>query len=136
MAILPTDELVAISHLLGRYYDGLYHGDVSMLQQVFHPDARYLTASGGELLQLDMASYLPLVAARKSPEQLKEPYGYIVDSIDLAGTATAMVRMRSSMLQKHFTDFLALIKIDAKWCIISKVFHFEKQEQTEIQRGQ
>jgi len=128
-----TDELAAISHLLGNYYDGLYHGDVSMLQRVFHPDARYVTASNGELLQLDMASYLPLVAARKSPKQLKEPYGYIVDSVDLAGTTTAMVRMRSSMLLKHFIDFLSLIKIDGRWCIISKVFHYEMREPNQIQ---
>jgi len=119
-----TDH-AAIIALLHRLYDGLYHGDTAELRQTFHPDARYVTAAGEALLQLDVESYMDVVANRASPASNNEPYsGFDIESIELAGPKTACVRVRSSMLGKHFIDFLVLIKIDKQWCIISKVFHY------------
>ena len=123
-----TNEYPAVAQALGTYYDGLYQGDTAMLRKIFHPDARYVTVSNGELLHLDMKAYLPKVEARASPASMGEPYGYTLESIEFAGTMTASVRMRSSMLGKHFIDFLSLIKVDDQWRIISKVFHYETQE--------
>lgn len=129
------NEYAAVTQALGTYYDGLYHGDTAMLRQVFHPDARYVTASNGELLHLNMPSYLSKVEARESPANIGEPYGYIFESIEFAGALTASVRMRSSMLGKHFIDFLSLIKVDGEWRIISKVFHYETQEPIRSKQG-
>ncbi|GJL67234.1 MAG: hypothetical protein NPIRA05_22050 [Nitrospirales bacterium] len=123
-----NNEYPAVAQVLGTYYDGLYHGNKEMLRQTFHPDARYVTISNGELLHLDMKSYLPKVEARESPASIGEPYGYTLESIEFAGAMTALVRMRSSMFGKHFIDFLSLIRVDGKWRIISKVFHDERQE--------
>lgn len=122
------NQYAAVAQALNTYYDGLYRGDTSALGEVFHPDARYVTASDGKLLQLDIKSYLPKVAARQSPESLGEPYGYTLESIDFAGSTAASVRMRSSMLGKHFIDFLSMIHVDGKWRIISKVFDFQEQD--------
>jgi len=80
----------AVIELLDKYYDGLYYGDTALLRDVFHPKARYVTVSGGQLLQLDMASYFPIVEARTSPQQLGEPYGFQIDSLEFAGPATAL----------------------------------------------
>ena len=44
--------------------------------------------------------------------------------------------MRSSMLGKQFIDFLSLINVGGKWRIISKVFHYEEQEQTGSNGGE
>ena len=122
-----NDEYAAVAQTLGTYYDGLYHGDTSVLGEVFHPDARYVTASSGTLLHLDMKSYFPKVEARQSPESLGEPYGYTLESIEFAGSTAASVRMRSSMLGKHFIDFLSMINVDGEWRIISKVFDYQEQ---------
>jgi putative lumazine-binding protein len=119
----------AVIELLDKYYDGLYYGDTALLREVFHPDARYVTVSGGELLQLDMASYFPIVEARSSPQQLGEPYGFQVDSLEFAGPATALARVRSSMLGKDFIDLLAMIQLDGAWRIIAKVFHYDQRSQ-------
>lgn len=119
----------AVLELLDKYYDGLYYGNTALLREVFHPDARYVTVSGGELLQLDMASYFPIVEARSSPQQLGEPYGFQVDSLEFAGPATALARVRSSMLGKDFIDLLAMIQLDGAWRIIAKVFHYDQRSQ-------
>ncbi len=121
------NEYLAIVAVLRRYYEALYRCDTDLLARVFHPSAQYFTASGGELLHLNMDAYFPIVEERLSPESSGEPYGFSIDSIEFVGDVTAIARMRSSMLSKDFIDLLALIQIDGKWQIISKVFHYQPQ---------
>ena len=121
----PADRYAAVADLLRRYYDGLYRCDVSLLQSVFHPEARYYTASGGDLLHLDMDAYFRIVAARTAPENSGDAYGYQIDAIEFAGPVTALARMQSRMLGKAFSDFLSLVRIGGEWRIVAKAFHFD-----------
>lgn len=128
LAVQPArqgEHYAAIADVLHRYYEGLYHSDTKLLRTAFHPRAHYVTASGGELLRLGLEDYLPIVATRTPPARTGDTYGYVVDSIDLAGADTASVRMRSTMLGKQFIDFLSLIRLAGEWRIIAKVFHHE-----------
>ncbi len=129
------EDYVAVAAALHQYFDGLYHGDTVQLRKSFHPEAHYATASSGEVLQLDVESYLPVVAGRSSLASLGEPYVYNLEAIQFAGRATASVRMRSAMLGKEFTDFLSLTKVGGEWRIISKVFHYEPQPADSSTRG-
>jgi Putative lumazine-binding len=114
----------AIVDLLKQYYDALYRCDTDLLATVFHTSAQYFTASSGELFHLDMDSYIPIVEKRISPESSDEPYAFSIDSIEFAGSVTAIARMRSSMLGKDFIDLLTLIQLEGEWKIIAKVFHY------------
>lgn len=125
-------EYFAIVDLLKRYYDALYRCDTALLATVFHASAQYFTASSGELLHLNMQSYFPIVEQRTSPESSGEPYGFSIDSIEFAGTVTAIARMRCSMLAKDFIDLLTLIKLEGEWKIIAKVFHYRIHADTAI----
>lgn len=118
-------EYKKIVDILERYCDGLYRCDTAVLQTVFHPQAQYFTASEGELLHLDMATYFPIVEARTSPQSRGEPYQFAIDSIEFAGPVTAFARMRCTMLARRYIDFLTLLQIDGEWRIIAKVFHFD-----------
>lgn len=122
--LIMQQQYDAVIDLLKQYYDALYRCDVSLLSNVFHPKAQYFTASDGELLHLDMETYFPIVEQRISPASNGEPYGFSIDSIEFAGPVTAIARVRSSMFSKDFIDLLALIQLDGKWTIISKVFHY------------
>ena len=114
----------AVHQVLEEYYDALYHGDAKRLGHVFHSDAHYFTASGPELLHLDMQSYLPIVSQRPAPSASQAAYWMEVDSIEFAGPRTAMARLRCTLLSKDYTDFLTLGYLDGQWQILSKVFHF------------
>lgn len=120
-----SEPYSAVANLLGRYYEALFHGDVEALYRVFHPGATYATASGGELVQLDLASYLERVATRESPACRGDAYGFELESIEFAGPTTALARMRSSLLGKRFVDFLALLEVGDEWRIAAKVFHYD-----------
>jgi putative lumazine-binding protein len=39
-----------VEGILREYFDGLYHGDTDRLSRVFHPQAIYASATGGERL--------------------------------------------------------------------------------------
>ena len=116
------DDVLQVLH---TYFDGLHHSDIARLRRVFHPEAHYFCATSGELLHLDMAQYFPLVDKRPAPALLGQPRTDKVLSIEFAGPVTALARVQCSIAPKHFTDLLSLIKLEGRWQIISKVFHYE-----------
>jgi hypothetical protein len=116
-----------ITAVLQDYFDALYFCDVDKLQRVFHPAAIYATADETPFLQRSMAEYVPVVAARQSPASRKEARRDHVDSIAFAGDNTAFVRARCSIGRRDFVDFLTLVRVDATWRIIAKVFQIIEQ---------
>lgn len=118
----PYDAVVQV---LSDYFDGLHHSDTQALKRVFHPSAQYACATDGSLLVLRMDEYFPIVDARASPASKGEPRTDRIVSIEFAGPVTAFARVECSIAPKLFTDLLTLIRLDGRWQIISKVFHYE-----------
>ncbi len=118
-------HFAAVIDVLGRYFDGLYHSDTAILREVFHPKANYATATGGELLELDMNRYFPIVDKRPSPASRGEVRADRIVSIEFAGPVTAFAKVQCAIGEKAFTDFLSLIFVDGRWQIIAKVFHYD-----------
>jgi 4-oxalocrotonate tautomerase len=114
-----------IAGALADYFDGLYHSDTARLARIFHPQAHYVCATDGTLVHLDMQRYFPIVDARPSPASRNEPRADRIVSIEFAGPVTAFVRAECAIGPKHFTDLLTLIRLDGRWQIMSKVFHFD-----------
>jgi len=119
----PDDH--AIEALIQDYLDGLYHCDTRLLAQVFHPQALYATAAGEAPLFMTMQVYFPVVEQRDPPSRKGEPREERILSIHRFGDVTALVTLECSFFGKHYTDILSLLKIDQRWQIVSKVFHFE-----------
>ena len=72
-----------------------------------------------------MDQYFPVVDKRASPASRNESRTDRIVSIELAGPVTAFARVECSIAPKFFSDFLTLIKLEGRWQIITKVFHFE-----------
>ncbi len=125
---MPGKSNSAVSDVLKNYFDGLYHGDTARLKDVFHPKAHYVCATGGTLQYLTMEDYFPVVDARISPSENSEIRRDKIVSIKRAGPSTAFAHVECSIGVKLFSDFLTLIRIDGKWQIISKVFHYDLLE--------
>jgi Putative lumazine-binding len=120
------DQVVAV---LGDYFDGLYLSDAARLAQVFHPSARYVTATSGELVNLSMDEYLPVVDARPSPASLHQARRDEIVAVEFAGPSTAFARVTCSIAPKAFTDLLTLVRVEGRWQIVSKVFHYDLIEE-------
>ena len=115
--------------VLNRYFDGLYFSDTNILRQVFHPAAMYACPTGGTLLQLGMEDYFAVVDKRPAPASLGHPREDRIVSIEFAGPGLVSARVECAILPKRFVDLLSLIFLDGRWQIISKVFHFEVEQE-------
>jgi len=122
---MAASDFAGVSAVLQTYFDGLYHSDTVRLAQVFHPLARYCTASAGELLVWDMEHYFAVVDQRPPPASTGQVRTDRILSIAFAGPVTAFACVQCSIAPRHFTDFLTLVQADGRWQIVSKVFHFE-----------
>ena len=118
-------EFDAVAAVLQDYFDGLHHSDTQRLRRVFHPRALYASATGGTLLALGMDDYFPIVDQRASPASRGEARSDRILAIEFAGPVTALARVECSIWPKRFVDLLTLVKLDGRWQVIAKVFHYE-----------
>lgn len=119
-------ERAALSAAMQDYFDGLYYSDSARLRRVLHPRALYATASGGELLARSMPEYWPVIDARTAPAGKGEPREDRIVSIELFGPVTALVRAECTLRPRRFIDLLTWLKLDGRWWIVSKVFHYDE----------
>lgn len=119
------DARAAIEDRMQLYFDGLYHSDTARLRQVFDPAARYICATGDEVVNLGMAEYFPVVDAREPPAARGEARRDEIASITMAGSKTAIVQAHCAIGDRYFTDFLNFILTPDGWRIVAKVFHYE-----------
>ena len=124
-----SGSFVEITAVVSDYFEGLYRSDSAILRRVFHPSALYACASDGTLLTLRMDEYFPIIDKRPSPASRNDPRTDRIISIEFAGPVTAWAKVECSILPKHFVDLLTLIRLDGRWQIISKVFHYELNAQ-------
>jgi len=115
----------AIEALLEQYFDALHHCDSRRLSEVLHPQALYATASDGGLLTMAMDAYWKVIDARRSAASQGFPRREHVQAIELVGGDTALARVQCISPPKHFDDVLSLLKLDGRWWIIAKVFHYD-----------
>ena len=111
-----------ILQVLTKYFDALYECDVEKMSLVFHPQAIYATADEAPFLHRAMEDYFPVLAARQSPASREEPRRDYVDEIQFAGENTAFTRVRCSIGDRNFVDFLTLVRVNNRWQVIAKVF--------------
>lgn len=119
-----AEAFAEVSAVLADYFDGLHHSDTTRLRRVFHPQARYHCATDGTLLTLDMAQYFPIVETRPSPASQGHARTDRILGIEFAGPVTAFAKVACSIPPKHFIDFLTLVKLEGRWQIVAKVFHY------------
>jgi Putative lumazine-binding len=120
-------DFQAVAEVLGIYFDGLYHSDTRRLARVFHPKAQYVSVTDGTLLYRDMAEYFPVVDARPSPASQGEVRRDEIVAVDFAGPVTARAVLHCAIGTRFFTDVLTLIKLEGRWQVISKVFHYVEE---------
>ena len=114
-----------VSAVLADYFDGLHHGDSRLLRRVFHPRAIYACATEGTLLRLDMDEYFRIVDQRPSPASRGQARADRILSIEFVGPVTAVARVECQILPKRFGDVLTFVRLEGRWQIIAKVFHYE-----------
>lgn len=117
---------VEISLLLQAYFEGLHQCDLAILQDIFHADMRYINTVEDDYMNYSVSEYLSIIRHRQSPASQGETMSGQINAIHICDTHIAFAQVTMTMLQRHYVDYLTLIWQDsqAKWKIISKVFHY------------
>ena len=122
-------SLSEVETVIRRYFEALYHADAVLMGQVMHSAAVYATADEETPLIRNMDEYLEALRAREAPAARDEVRTDEIISVDVVGKNTAMACVRCSIGERHFTDFLSLIRAGDEWRIIAKVFAIQIKPQ-------
>lgn len=117
-----TKELL---EAIGVYLDAIYFCDVTRLDAVFHPEASLFDADEGKIFVDPIASFRADVAKRPSPASKGQKRVEEIISIDWLSAFSATVKLRLQAHENVFVDHLAIVKGQAGWQIVSKVWHLE-----------
>jgi len=110
-----------IQELITDYFNGLYHGDASLLQSVFLSTAQLTGCVNGAYYFKNLNDYLEVVKNRKSPSDLQEPFAMKILSVEVEGKI-ASVKAKVPMLGYNYVDYLSLVYADDEWKIAHKTF--------------
>jgi hypothetical protein len=77
-----------IHAVISDYFEALYHGDVAKFRKVLHPQVRLFSATDGVLVNLDLETYMAMVASRPSPASRNDPREEAVLSVEVASPTT------------------------------------------------
>lgn len=119
-----AEDLRAIAEVVQRYFDGIHLGDVTRLEQVFHPDAQLIGEVNGEHYQKHRSQYIGIVRNRPAPASSGAEFRMRILGIDLS-YHTAVAKLFTPVGTNEYVDFLSLQKIDGTWVVVHKLFSNE-----------
>lgn len=112
-------DRVRVEEVVGWYFAGLAREDPGEVKRAFHPDALLLwtDAFGGLKVETQSSWYKTFTPDR--PPSPPPPMRIV--SVDCTGTA-AVVKTELEYPRNWFTDYIALLKVNGQWTIVSKIY--------------
>jgi hypothetical protein len=115
---------VMIEDVIQDYFQGYQQADTKLIQNAFHADTRLLSVDNGQLDKTEMSDWLKSLEDRRLRGDIRK--GVLkIESIDSQDYA-ASVKLKITFPAFEFTDYLSLLKIDGKWLIVGKIYHFKE----------
>ncbi|MBE9463357.1 nuclear transport factor 2 family protein [Dyadobacter subterraneus] len=115
-----NDNATAISAVLSDYFRGVFNGDVTLLEHIFHPQALVSGDINGQEYFKTLEQYLNGVKNRKSPHTLGETFRMEILSIEIIN-AIAVAKVHLPMFEFNYYDLLSLSKVGGQWVIVNKL---------------
>ncbi len=119
-----TSDLEAICVTVKDYFEGLYHRDLNRLRRAFHPEACLFGHLQGVFTHSTLDQWLGRIGVKPAPVDVGEAFDMRIVSTDITGDAAA-VKVAELYRGLRFTDYMALIKLDARWVIVNKAYHHD-----------
>ena len=115
------ENIAAISQLLeSRYFKGIYEGDTTILNTVYHPGTLLFGDVKGQPYAKTLEQYLDGVQNRQSPKDSGKPFkGEILNIHVINSIAVAEVKV--TMYDFVYLEFLSFHRIDGRWLLVSKM---------------
>lgn len=115
------NDHAAVLAVVDSYCRGVYCGDVELLRSVFHPKAALFAEVRGQPYYRELDDYLSVVAHRRSPEALGEPFRMKPIAVEVTHEI-AFAKVHCPMFDYNYTDYLSFVRQDGGWRIVNKLF--------------
>lgn len=116
-----NQDSTTISDLLTtKYIKGIYEGDVSLLNEIYHPQALLYGDIGAVPYSKSREEYLDNVKNRISVKKSGKPFNYSIVSIDVVNSI-AVARLHVKMYDFNYDEFLSFHKVENRWLIVTKM---------------
>ena len=115
-----NENTTAISAVLSDYFKGVFKGDVTLLEHIFHPQALVSGDINGQEYFKTLEQYLNGVKNRKSPHALGETFRMEIFSIEIINSI-AVAKVHLPMFEFNYYDLLSLSKVGGQWVIVNKL---------------
>ena len=113
-----------IENVIQDYFQGYQQADISLIQNAFHPDTKLLSVSDEKIDVTEMKNWLKSLKERHESGDIR--LGKLkIESIDVTDQA-ASVKLKIKFQEFEFTDYLSLLRLDGKWLIVGKIYHYRK----------
>lgn len=115
-----TDEIAISDVLEGYYFKGIYTGDVSILNNIYHTGTLLFGDVKGQPYAKTLTEYLDGVAHRQSPKDSGKPFKGEIVAINVV-QSIAVAEVKVKMYDFNYHEFLSFHKFDGKWLIVNKM---------------
>jgi hypothetical protein len=115
-----VDDYDAIRGVVQLCLDGEARGDVDLLRQAFHPDARMFGELAGTRYDGPIQTLFDLAA--EGPADTGSLRSRILTVTQVGDVATATAAEEGYWGSVSFVDFFCLCRIDGTWKIVNKTF--------------
>lgn len=112
-----------IERVIDDYFQGYQTADTFLIQKAFHSDTKLLSVDDNKLDTIEMSDWLKSLEERKLKGDIRK--GKLrIESIDITHES-AIVKLKIRFPKFEFTDYLSLLRIDHKWIIVGKIYHYQ-----------
>ena len=118
--VVTSSEYDAVIAVAGCYVDAMRQGSSARAREGFHPDGSIYGYVEGTFRGGSISNLFDYLDQHPGGHEMKAH----LDVVSITPT-TAIVKAEVEMdpPETDYSDFLAMVKVDGKWQIVSKIFH-------------
>ena len=111
-----------IDQVIQDYFQGYQQADTVLIKKSFHHQTRLLSVDNGKMDVTEMQDWLTSLEDRRERGDIRKGKLEIV-SVDIT-QETASVKLNITFEKFSFTDYLSLLRVEGKWIIVGKIYHY------------
>ena len=115
----------AVHQVMQQYVDASRNAEVSVLKDIFHPNAIMPGYVEDDLWIGGPEPYFEELASRPSLAASGADYRAVITAIEVTGRVASAALKETNMFGMDYTDYFHLLKENGKWRIISKTYTSE-----------
>jgi len=118
-------EEAAVRQALEHYLRGHATGDGEHFKKAFHPEAKLFWMREGQFSQRTSADYIAGASGKAAADEAQRKRS--ISHVDITGNA-AVAKIVLDYPNALITDYMSLLKVDAEWKIVNKIFNVEPKK--------